>query len=566
MELSLKNYKTILPAELLKKAEKNKIRECDETEKGHFVAYVDENDESFDVSLVILPDKNISVHSCDCKSNGFCRHKTALLIHIVRGSKTKQGIKAKSTVSETEALLEAAEVNELKEWVSSLLIKNKDIELAFTHYFSAKKHQHNPEEVAQLTNKAIKAVVKNKKSIDPTQLKKIVELWSDIHLPVVQNYQANVADEKSFLCFHAILECCSSFQQKINTSSNRVYKYIEGLLQQSTECLSNLYDEAAWAIATGYFIKFIASDDDANIRMHYLLHLKNITGISSAERKVKMTRSLAAQYQNSFAEQNHNGTQYTKIIFGLVQELGLFADYYSKFKPIRFDNEFNKTLIHALIENNNTELAKKYCQLQIQNNFRDEYNVPYLELLKEIYTIEKDEGNLVKVLIELFPHTFNFDDFIYIYKWTQDEEERKKWRTKILTKARHSSHCYNKATTEFCFKLTDYEKNYKKMIDYIDSYTPYRIILTYFEQMILTDKARLLKALIDKSENYSWGSEYNDYHKDEECFPELFDITLKHYSADYLKKVINQTENNRFSFRLNRFLAYIREKLVSAAN
>jgi hypothetical protein len=59
MELSLENHKTVLPKELLKKAEKNKVRECDETARGHFIAYVDEGSESFDVSLNILPNKVI---------------------------------------------------------------------------------------------------------------------------------------------------------------------------------------------------------------------------------------------------------------------------------------------------------------------------------------------------------------------------------------------------------------------------------------------------------------------------------------------------------------------------
>ena len=52
-KVSVKNFSSVLPKDLLKLAEKNKVRECDETEKGHFVAYVDEGTDSYDVSLVI---------------------------------------------------------------------------------------------------------------------------------------------------------------------------------------------------------------------------------------------------------------------------------------------------------------------------------------------------------------------------------------------------------------------------------------------------------------------------------------------------------------------------------
>jgi len=50
MELTLKNYRMALPKALLKQAEKNTVRECDETTPGNYVAYVDEGNDSFDVS------------------------------------------------------------------------------------------------------------------------------------------------------------------------------------------------------------------------------------------------------------------------------------------------------------------------------------------------------------------------------------------------------------------------------------------------------------------------------------------------------------------------------------
>jgi len=75
---------------------------------------------------------------------------------------------------------------------------------------------------------------------------------------------------------------------------------------------------------------------------------------------------------------------------------------------------------------------------QIKSNYRDEYNVPYLKSLKEIYVIEKDDENLAKVLSVLFPYTFEFDDYLFIVN-SLSEEERKKWRTKILSRARNAS-------------------------------------------------------------------------------------------------------------------------------
>jgi hypothetical protein len=88
MELSLKNYKTVLSKDLLKKAEKNTVRECDETEKGHFIAYVDEGHDSFDVSLTVINNDAISAHSCDCKNGSkFCRIQLLCCCFLLKGLK-----------------------------------------------------------------------------------------------------------------------------------------------------------------------------------------------------------------------------------------------------------------------------------------------------------------------------------------------------------------------------------------------------------------------------------------------------------------------------------------------
>jgi hypothetical protein len=127
MKIFLKNYKTAIPEELQKLAEKNTVRECDETVRGHCVAYVDEGKDSFDVSLVFGTDQQISTHSCDCKNTGnFCRHKAALLIHIAKGTKTPQSVNAKKK-SKAEVLPDEAGPEDLKQWVKDLLHKNKDI-------------------------------------------------------------------------------------------------------------------------------------------------------------------------------------------------------------------------------------------------------------------------------------------------------------------------------------------------------------------------------------------------------------------------------------------------------
>jgi len=561
MALTFKNYTTVLPKDLMLLAKKNKVRECDEAEKGHFVAYVDEGSESFDVSLTVKAANEITAHTCDCDSNtGFCRHKTALLMHVAAGKKTRAAVKIKKKDSKTEALLEEAGLNELKDWVRGLIEKNKDIELSFIHHFAVKE-QLTPAEVTKITNDAIKAVVGNKKTIDPTQLKKLIGLWTEMHAPVIVHYEGNPTEERSFLNFHTMLDTFIAFQSRAETTSNRIPKFIEGILQKALESVSNLYSEEAWDKAISYFINHIP-DGINQVRLHYLVHLKNIIDLSSDDRKIKIIDLLAKQFGKCNPDSMINGTLYNKFIFAITEEHGLFAKYYNLFKPIRFDNEYNQQLIGMLIENNHLAVAKKYCEEQIKSNFREEYSIPYLKSLKEIYIIEKDDENLAKILSVLFPYTFNFDDYLFISD-SLAEDERKKWRTKILSRARNASRSVNSPAMAFCFKLANYEKSYKKMIEYINSYTPYTLILEYFEPMFGADKTKLLETIINKSDDYGFGL-YVSAQNDSDCFSDLFTLSVKHYGADYLRAVIKSAEkNNRYYYRPSRFLVYMKERLIS---
>ncbi len=558
MELTLKNYATVLPKELILLAEKNKVRECDETEKGHFIAYVDDGKNSCDVSLTFLPNGEISAHSCDCKNGStFCRHKAALLLNLANGKKTKKAVKAKKKESKSETILNDAELSELKEWVKSVIQKNKDIELSFIHYFSGKLQEYTPEEVTKLTNDAIKVVASNKKNVDVTQLKKLVELWTQVLEPVVQQYLGNVPGEKTFLNFHTLLEGCLTFQSKIDTTSNKVTKYVDDLLQKSLESINNLVIEEAWDMAVSYFVQYIPKGTNA-VRMHYLLHLQNVIATSSEERKNKIIDLLTDLYEKSYPDEIYNGNQYTKIIFGLVEENGLFSKYYNLFTPIRYENEFNKKLIKLLIENNYLDQAKNYCIQQILNNYYEEHNVPYKKLLKTIYAALNDGQNLAKITAELFPYTFDFDDYIFIIKRLTDEEA-KKWRTKIISRASNARRNRNSQANEFIFSLMDYEQSYKKMIGYIDSYTPYATILKYFEPIFQADKTGFMSILLRKTDD-SWLYRESD-EKDRECFPELFAIAEKLYTANYLRTVIAQSEKDRW-YSTNHFVRYAKERLA----
>ncbi len=556
MKITLKNFGTSLPKELLQLAEKNKVRECDEPEKGHFIAYVDEGKESYDVSITIAKSGEITNNVCDCKNgNTFCRHKAALLVHVANGKKIKPAttVKAKKKVSAVEALLEEISFLELKEWAKEILGKNKDLELSFINRFSTATQIFTPDDVLKIINNSIKVVVGNKKNIEVSQLKKVVDLWDEVLKPVITQYQANVMDEAAFMNFHTMLDGFMFFYYKINLNSNKIPKLIEDILAKSEECINILYDEDTWKKAVGFFMNNVFVNKN-NYRLVYLIHLENLCANSSVERRTQIIKWLVDQYKDKSQSEIVNSGIYTNLIFDLVNKYGLLTEYVQVFKPVRYDNVFNEKLINALIENDILELAATYARQQMAGNYRPEFNLPYLMALKNIYKLQNDEDGLVNVLNDLMPFTYDFEDYKFIYN-RLPLDERRPWRTRLLSRASNAASSRNKAASAFRFHLLNYEQSYKKMIDYVDAQATYSIIFPYAEDMIGADKNKFLDAIIKKGDDYSLSEE------ELESLESLYEIVAKYYNEELIRLMIAQQENRGYYYRSGKFMQYAKAKL-----
>ena len=165
-QLTIQNFKKQVSEETLKKAAQNVVRECDEIEKGHFQAYVDQAEVTYDVFIHINDKGAIIGQGCDCMAEQrLCRHKAALILFIMQGKSSVVPKKvSRKKLDPLDELVDAVDARDLKVWLKALFAKNKDIGLAFTHHFSGDKITFNPGEVRQITQNAVKAVVKNKKN------------------------------------------------------------------------------------------------------------------------------------------------------------------------------------------------------------------------------------------------------------------------------------------------------------------------------------------------------------------------------------------------------------------
>ena len=77
--INLKTLSKSISAAKLKQSLKIVIRDVDEISTNNFVAYADEKDDSFDVSIKLDDQKNVVDSDCDCEIKGLCIHRIAFL-------------------------------------------------------------------------------------------------------------------------------------------------------------------------------------------------------------------------------------------------------------------------------------------------------------------------------------------------------------------------------------------------------------------------------------------------------------------------------------------------------
>ena len=560
MEFTVKNFKTILPADLIKKAEKNTVRECDETEKGCFQAYVDDKDETYDTLIALGSKGEIISHHCDCQCIvDFCHHKTALLLFLAKEKKVASKLKIAKKADHLEMLVNDTDPEKIKEWLIDTFKKNKELGLTFLHHFSSQKQEYGPEELKRLTLDAVKSVVNNRKKLEIGEVKKIVELWSVLHESIIDDFIVQMAEETSFLRFHAIMEACGEAQLKLNTSSNRFGKYQESLIARILMPIHQIRDEEYWDKAVSYFTDHIIGGAHA-VRIYYLSFLVDLHALSNIERRQRIAKDLVTQYTKVDPNRFYNGDTYTAIIFSLIVKSGLFQEYYMLFKPIRYRNEHNILLIGLLIEHGYFPLAEKYCLEQIAGNSREEYDMAYQDLLIEIYTLEKDDSKLAMVLKDTLPRTFNFNTYLFVIDHIDEEQEKTKWRTKLLTRARQLA-SYNFDAMLFSFQLLDYEGNYKKMTVYVDSNATYQVIVRYAENMILSDRNNFLKQITCRTDNIRENYAQIGMEELQLLFKQLLDILLKHYAKEELLLFIKDAWKSSRYYSPNRFVVFMNENL-----
>jgi hypothetical protein len=533
--LNLKNYKEV-PKPLLKRAEKCAVRECDEVQSGRFEAYVDEGDDSFDVSLQIANKIEIAGHSCDCGSKAeICQHCVALIKYLAGTKKKKPQTVAEKNKARIEKLLDDADPEKLKAWVQLVVTKNKDLELSLTSFVSAKKEIYTREEMTQLTNDAIKTVIGRKSRLDATQFKKIIQLWETISKPVVDLFQSDLSNRKGFDAFDAHIEACLWFQFRVSGNIAGISKYLGKMVGSFTEPVSRLIDDDVWLQVLRLFHKKLFFTDRP-VNVHYLQFFKSQYELVYDQRKKQLVELLADSFDAKQVINTDDNCVFALLLLSMVEEQGLFARYSANFYPLRFRNHYNLKLIDLLIGQGSYKQAEKIASDQIQSNQKPEFNIGYWERLKTIYKKTGSGEKLNIVIRDSLLFSFDFDDYLAL-TGTMEETEAKKFRSKLLLRVKANINRSNQLQAwNFYFRLLDHEKSYKQMINNIDKKTPLELIVGNFKSMFNADKGVLLNALLSRHESfYYFLYEDDNLQEDYDLLPGLI---REFYPIDYIRSFL----------------------------
>jgi hypothetical protein len=562
LEITIRNYKKKLKYDIVKKSQGCTVRECDEVNPGVFEAYVDELNRSYDVSVTVQKDLLIK-HGCDCESSeSICHHQVALFSFIAKGTVPVPRIKTVKKNDPLKQALEQADRALLLEWLHKTFKKQKELGLAFMNEFSTSSKLYSPAEIVTLTQDAVKAVINRRSKAEVIEVKKIVELWAVIHRPIIENFIAQPTNADFFNQLHVMIDTVYRYRYQIRTSSKRFESYLNQVIDQLTQMISDIHDDESWSICIGYFLSELISSHYGELRSEYInLIIGNFNSASSSKRAI-IAQNLMKVYQSRKHDSVTASGQLLQFALRTVLANNQFAKYKDLFTPLKYANEYNLRVIDCLIEIGDLHQAEVFCLQQINQNTNSAYNFGYNVRLKEIYQESNNQAKLLPVLAGELLKEPDFENYKRVVSGTPNDTEFKKWRNLVLANARILAR-FDKKSADFSLALRHYEGNWQGLLAYVDENADYEIILKYSAELLDHLPELFIKKIIDKQDSQrDQILNEKDPARINAILEALFQISISKFGIEPLRLLIHERKG-RFSSWVNFFVAYANQAYIN---
>ena len=554
-DIDLGDPTSSIPAALHKSASKLTVRECDEEEPGRYVAYVDEGEESRDVQLRVDAEGRISTLTCDCgkPANGLCVHKAAMVMHVSQlksgrkaGRKSgKAGVARKQDLFET--LLETANPEALRNWLSGILRKDKQLQLSFIQAFSTETRRYTCEDTTKSTIDGRKAVLKNRVKADVSEVKKLVDLWQKLHEPILGQYLSDPTDTQAFGTYLCLVAAIRNQHFEIRTGSNRLVKYLTETIAASRKAIELLQSEDAWMRSLELHVQAIMADKH-EISTLLIQNLLSMQETSDAAR----WRHVAGRLLHTFEKYPEAwGFQSRNLQEGLIKGLslaGLFKENHEKFKPYKYEYEYNLTLLDSLVQDGLLDKAEQIAIEQMKANTKENYNLGYLLILKRIYGSNGSSEKLDATLLALLPHSYSYEDYL-VLKGTRPDAGRSMQLTKVLQMVIARGRLGDWDAQGFCYQVLAGEGRYADLITLLEEFPfCYSLLIEGFEKMFEANEARLLEMLLRRDDRSYMHDQEEQLSLNYQQMMRFSDMMLARYGKERVKSALESLYRKRKEF------------------
>ncbi len=559
----LASYKEQISSSLLAKAKKFKVRECDEEEKGRFIAYVDEGDLTRDVSLTINAQGEVTDHTCDCQIGAkLCMHIAALIIHVANKKVSTKTRGRKAVKAPFETALEELTDTDLRAWLLEILRNNKDLQLNFLSRFTKSVQTYTPDAVIALTLQGRKAIIKSKKKADASELKRMVALWEQLHTPVIESYLTDPTSVSGYEAFYTIIRSVGINLLDLHATVTRVEQYMGFVTGKLFDMLRMTGDEKVWKASTGFLIQTIAQE--MTILAHMMLdRLYKFFMELSPNRKSDLAQRLLHKYGSNKSFRDKSEYRSRTLIIKMADESNIFKDHIGLFPARTYENEYNTALIRAMININMYEEVEDLCHEQIEKNVESKYDLIYNLLLRELYRKSEDAIMYSIMSKELFAHTFDYDDYLLFLKEDEDDGSKKETREIAIENAREGIFDNNTKANDFLYRLLESEGDTQEMIrQYSTLPNCYPEWYSAFKIMYEQNPDGLLKGLLNKRDNSDFGTTKSWREQQYKAIILIRNLITDHYDEKKWKAALTAARKNPNIAYSNKLFLYMTEGIL----
>ncbi|MHC5352914.1 SWIM zinc finger family protein [Myroides sp. LJL115] len=321
------------------------LRELEQTSKGHYICFVDDKDESWDVQVVLQGEK-LQTSSCDCPiEKPHCIHVLAVLQHLSsinvaqQPSQEVQGKIAKSTSkplkktpkkknSVTQDLLQSMDKNTLQEWVLEVFKKNKALEKQFVLSFAKKDITYDPEKVIDITQGVILSVRGKRKTLEAMKIKKIIDLLQIAIEPINTFMFIHIDSPVAYELFCAFLDTLDDFDKSIVHHSKRLGIFCDNYIEKYALSVHQIKDSKVYSQQIAFYLSSIFVEDYRFLKQHCFILVQQLYIQATTEQKKVFARALESELSKHLGEKYYFKGEFSTFLL----EVSKRHEFYPKVK------------------------------------------------------------------------------------------------------------------------------------------------------------------------------------------------------------------------------------------